>query len=191
MGAEMNLLLSHSAGRSKSLRQANERNGAGSKTVITDRSSVQLDIPRDRDDSFEPIPTPKHERRFTGFDERIIAMYVRGMSVGEIQGFLTEPDGTEVSPDFISSVTDEVMAAALRWQSRPLETMYPATFFDSRCKFFELHANHTSQIAGQALSFVTVLYDIEREAAAWNVTIGSGFANARPNRYATRSVNGW
>ena len=87
--------------------------------------------PRDRDGSFEPILIPKHERRFTGFDERIIAMYARGMSVREIQGFLAEHYGTEVSPDFISSVTDEVMAEALSWQSRPLETMYPVVFFDA------------------------------------------------------------
>ena len=79
----------------------------------------------------EPILIPKHERRFTGFDERIIAMYARGMSVREIQGFLAEHYGTEVSPDFISSVTDEVMAEALSWQSRPLETMYPVVFFDA------------------------------------------------------------
>ncbi len=88
-------------------------------------------MPRDRDGSFEPILIPKHERRFTGFDERIIAMYARGMSVREIQAFLAESYGTDVSPDFISSVTDEVMAEALAWQSRPLEVMYPVVFFDA------------------------------------------------------------
>lgn len=108
MGAEMNLHLGYPPGQPKPLGQANERNG-----------------------SFEPILIPKHERRFTGFDERIIAMYARGMSVREIQGFLAEHYGTEVSPDFISSVTDEVMAEALSWQSRPLEPMYPVVFFDA------------------------------------------------------------
>ena len=95
------------------------------------RGPVRVDLPRDRDGSFEPILIPKHERRFTGFDERIIAMYARGMSVREIQGFLAESYGTEVSPDFISSVTDEVMAEAIAWQSRPLEAMYPVVFFDA------------------------------------------------------------
>ncbi|WP_423381215.1 IS256-like element ISBcen18 family transposase [Burkholderia sp. LMG 32019] len=131
MGAEMNLHLGYPSGQSKPAGQANERNGASGKTVITDRGPVRVEVPRDRDGSFEPILIPKHERRFTGFDERIIAMYARGMSVREIQGFLAEQYGTEVSPDFISSVTDEVMAEALSWQSRPLETMYPVVFFDA------------------------------------------------------------
>ncbi|CAB3971089.1 transposase, mutator family [Burkholderia cenocepacia] len=131
MGAEMNLHLGYPPGQPKPPGQANERNGASGKTVITDRGPVRVDVPRDRDGSFEPILIPKHERRFTGFDERIIAMYARGMSVREIQGFLAEHYGTEVSPDFISSVTDEVMAEALSWQSRPLETMYPVVFFDA------------------------------------------------------------
>ncbi|WP_425129938.1 IS256 family transposase [Burkholderia pseudomultivorans] len=131
MGAEMNLHLGYPPGQPKPPGQANERNGASGKTVITDRGPVRVEVPRDRDGSFEPILIPKHERRFTGFDERIIAMYARGMSVREIQGFLAEHYGTEVSPDFISSVTDEVMAEALSWQSRPLETMYPVVFFDA------------------------------------------------------------
>jgi transposase-like protein len=131
MGAEMNLHLGYPSGQSKPTGQANERNGASGKTVITDRGPVRVEVPRDRDGSFEPILIPKHERRFTGFDERIIAMYARGMSVREIQAFLAESYGTEVSPDFISSVTDEVMAEALTWQSRPLETMYPVVFFDA------------------------------------------------------------
>ena len=131
MGAEMNLHLGYPSGQSKPTGQANERNGASGKTVITDRGTVRVEVPRDRDGSFEPILIPKHERRFTGFDERIIAMYARGMSVREIQGFLAEHYGTEVSPDFISSVTDEVMAEALSWQNRPLEPMYPVVFFDA------------------------------------------------------------
>ncbi|WP_408733094.1 IS256 family transposase [Burkholderia ubonensis] len=131
MGAEMNLHLGYPSGQPKPTGQANERNGASGKTVITDRGPVRVEVPRDRDGSFEPILIPKHERRFTGFDERIIAMYARGMSVREIQGFLAEHYGTEVSPDFISSVTDEVMAEALSWQSRPLEAMYPVVFFDA------------------------------------------------------------
>jgi len=92
---------------------------------------MRVDLPRDRDGSFDPILIPKHERRFKGFDERIIAMYARGMSVREIQTFLAESYGTEVSPDFISSVTDEVMAETIAWQSRPLEAMYPVVFFDA------------------------------------------------------------
>ena len=131
MGAEMNMHLGYQPGQPKPSGQTNERNGASGKTVITERGPVRVDLPRDREGCFEPILIPRHERRFTGFDERIIAMYARGMSVREIQAFLAESYGTQVSPDFISSVTDEVMAETLAWQSRPLEPMYPVVFFDA------------------------------------------------------------
>jgi len=131
MSAEMNLHLGYRPGQAKPEGQGNERNGASGKTVITEHGPVRVELPRDRDGSFEPILIPKHERRFTGFDERIIAMYARGMSVREIRAFLAETYATEVSPDFISSVTDEVMAETLAWQSRPLEAMYPVVFFDA------------------------------------------------------------
>ena len=81
--------------------------------------------------SFEPLLIPKHERRFTGFDDKIVAMYARGMTVREIQGFLAEQYGTEVSPDLISSVTDAVMSEVTAWQARALEPMYPVVFFDA------------------------------------------------------------
>src|SRR3546814_8811581 len=88
-------------------------------------------IPRDRDGSFEPILIPKHERRFTGFDDKIIAMYARGMTVREIQGFLAEQYGTEVSPEFVSSVTDEVLDVLAALQMRELAPMYSVGFFAS------------------------------------------------------------
>jgi len=131
MAAEMNLHLGYRPGEDKPEGQANERNGASTKTVLTEHGPVRVELPRDRHGSFAPILIPKHERRFTGFDDRIIAMYARGMSVREIQAFLAESYGTEVSPDFISSVTDEVMAETIAWQNRPLEAMYPVVFFDA------------------------------------------------------------
>ena len=124
MNAELSQHLGYKPGEDKPDGQSNERNGASGKTVMTDKGAVRIEVPRDRAGSFEPILIPKHERRFTGFDDKIIAMYARGMSVREIQGFIAESYGTQVSPDFISSVTDEVMAETLAWQSRPLEQMY-------------------------------------------------------------------
>lgn len=99
--------------------------------MLTGEGSMRVDIPRDRNGSFQPILIPKHERRFTGFDDKIIAMYARGMTMREIQGFLQESYGVEVSPEFISSVTEAVMAEVTAWQSRPLEPMYPVVFFDA------------------------------------------------------------
>lgn len=131
MNAEMTAHLGYKPGEDKPEGQSNERNGASGKTIVTEKGAVRIAVPRDRAGSFEPLLIPKHERRFTGFDDKIIAMYARGMSVREIQGFIAESYGTQVSPDFISSVTDEVMAEALAWQSRPLEQMYPVVFFDA------------------------------------------------------------
>lgn len=129
--AEMNLHLGYRPGEPRPADWDNARNGAGGKTVITDHGPMRVDLPRDRDGSFPPIFIPRDKRRFTGFDERIIAMYARGMSVRQIQAFLAESYGTEVSPAFISSVTDEVMAETLAWQNRPIEAMYPVVFFDA------------------------------------------------------------
>jgi putative transposase len=131
MGAELSHHLGYRSGEAKPAGQGNERNGNTGKTVLTDDGPVRIEVPRDREGSYAPLLIPKHERRFTGFDDKIIAMYARGMTVREIQGFLAEQYGTEVSPEFISSVTDEVMAEVIAWQSRPLEPMYPVIFFDA------------------------------------------------------------
>jgi transposase-like protein len=131
MSAELSHHLGYRPGEARPQGQDNHRNGTTAKTVLTDDGPVHLELPRDRDGSYEPILIPKHERRFTGFDDKIVAMYARGMTVREIQGFLAEQYGTEVSPEFISSVTEEVMAEVTAWQNRPLEPMYPVVFFDA------------------------------------------------------------
>jgi putative transposase len=131
MGAELGHHLGYPAGAAKPNAEGNQRNGTTGKTVLTGEGPLRVEIPRDRDGSFNPILIPKHERRFTGFDDKIIAMYARGMTMREIQGFLQESYGVEVSPEFISSVTEAVMAEVTAWQSRPLEPMYPVVFFDA------------------------------------------------------------
>lgn len=131
MSAEMTEHLGYRHGEAKPAGQTNQRNGTSGKTILTDDGTVDIEVPRDRQGSYEPLIIGKHERRFTGFDQKIVAMYARGMTVREIQGYLLEMYGTEVSPDFISKVTDEVMAEVVAWQSRPLEPMYPVVFFDA------------------------------------------------------------
>ena len=131
LGAELGHHLGYPAGAAKPDAAPNQRNGKSAKTVLTGEGPVRIEVPRDRDGSFEPVLIPKHERRFTGFDDYIIAMYARGMTMREIQGFLLESYGTEVSAEFISSVTEAVMAEVTAWQARPLEPMYPVVFFDA------------------------------------------------------------
>ena len=131
LGAELSHHLGYRPGADKPEDSSNHRNGASAKTVLTGDGPVRIEVPRDREGSFEPLLIAKHERRFSGFDDKIVAMYARGMTVREIQAFLAEQYGTEVSPEFISSVTDAVMAEVGAWQSRPLEPMYPVVFFDA------------------------------------------------------------
>lgn len=131
LGAELSHHLGYPPGAEKPADADNHRNGVSSKTVLTEEGPLRIDVPRDRHGRFAPILIPKHERRFTGFDDKIVAMYARGMTVREIQGFLLEQYGTEVSAEFISSVTDAVMAEVTAWQGRPLEAMYPVVFFDA------------------------------------------------------------
>ena len=131
LSAELSHHLGYAPGADKPEGSGNHRNGVSSKTVLTEDGPLRIDVPRDRQGRFEPLLIPKHERRFTGFDDKIVAMYARGMTVREIQGFLAEQYGTEVSPEFISSVTDAVMDEVSAWQSRPLEPMYPVVFFDA------------------------------------------------------------
>ena len=109
----------------------NHRNGSSSKTVLTPAGELRLNIPRDRLATFEPKLVAKHQRRMPGFDDHVIGMYARGMSVREIQGHLLELYGTEVSPDLISTITDEVLEEVAQWQQRPLEAMYPIVYFDA------------------------------------------------------------
>ena len=131
LGAEMSHHLGYALGEARPEDVTNHRNGRSAKTVLTDDGPLTIDIPRDRHGNFDPLLIPKHERRFTGFDEKIIAMYARGMTVREVQGYLLEMYGVEVSPEFISSVTDAVMAEVSTWQARALEPLYPVVFFDA------------------------------------------------------------
>src|SRR5690606_21159727 len=152
LGGELNHHLGYPSGAAKPAAATNQRNGKGAKTVMTEDGSIRIEVPRDRDGSFAPLLIPKHERRFTGFDDKIIAMYARGMTVREIQGFLQEQYGTEVSPEFISSVTDEVMAEVTAWQARPLEPMYPVVFFGAFAQREDRTRRHGRQRAFEALA---------------------------------------
>lgn len=109
----------------------NHRNGTTPKTVAAGEDTLALNIPRDRLSTFDPILVAKHQRRLPKFDDRVISMYARGMTVREIQGHLLEIYGLEVSPDLISTITDEVIAEVTEWQARPLEPMYPIVYFDA------------------------------------------------------------
>ena len=110
---------------------ANHRNGSSSKTVLTPEGSLELSIPRDRHGRFDPALIGKYRRRFPGFDDKIIALYARGMSTRDIQGHVRELYGIDISPDLVSAVTDSVIEEVTAWQSRPLDASYAIVFFDA------------------------------------------------------------
>ena len=110
---------------------SNRRNGSSKKSVLTGTSRMSLSIPRDRAGTFDPKLIAKYQRRFPDFDQKIISMYARGMSVREIRGHLEELYGIDVSPDLISAVTDAVLEEVTEWQNRPLDVCYPLVFFDA------------------------------------------------------------
>jgi len=112
-------------------RQGNPRNGKSRKTLQGDFGELELETPRDRQASFEPKIVRKRQTRWTGFDDKILSMYARGMTTREIQGHLEEIYGIEVSPTLISNVTDAVVEEVKQWQNRPLEPLYPIVYLDA------------------------------------------------------------
>jgi putative transposase len=127
--------LTHELGYVKHTRQetptGNVRNGTSRKTLKTDHGTMELSIPRDRTSEFEPQIVKKGQRRFTGFDDKILSMYARGMTTRDIQGHLEEIYGVDVSPELISTVTDGILSEVKEWQSRPLDELYPIVYFDA------------------------------------------------------------
>jgi len=107
----------------------NRRNGYSKKTLTTEQGDITLGVPRDRNADFEPQVVSKRQTRLEGFDDKILAMYARGMTVRDIQAQLKEIYGADVSPTLISNVTDGVLEEVRAWQSRPLDNLYPMSRF--------------------------------------------------------------
>jgi putative transposase len=127
LNAEMDVHL----GSDGEVAAGNHRNGSSAKTVLTPDGAIELSIPRDRHGRFDPALIAKYRRRFPGFDEKIIALYARGMSTRDIQAHVRELYGIDVSPDLVSAVTDSVIDEVTAWQARPLEPTYAIVFFDA------------------------------------------------------------
>ncbi|MEI2767570.1 MAG: IS256 family transposase [Nitrosomonas sp.] len=128
--AEMTEHLGHDKHETVTNATGNARNGKSRKTLKGEFGELPIEIPRDREGSFEPLIISKHQTRWAGFDDKILSLYARGMTVREIQQHLTEMYGAEVSPTLISTVTDGVMDEVKQWQSRPLDAVYPVIYLD-------------------------------------------------------------
>lgn len=131
MDAEMSYHLDYEPREQPPEGQTNRRNGKTTKTLKTGRGDVEIQVPRDREGSFEPVLVPKHQRHFDGFDDQILALYARGMSNREIHTFFQQTYGSDVSPDLVTRVTDSVLQQMTAWQNRPLDSMYPIVYLDA------------------------------------------------------------
>ena len=130
LDAEMTEHLGHGRHEPVANPVGNTRNGRSRKTLKGEFGELPIEVPRDRQGSFEPQLIPKHQTRWTGFDDKILSLYARGMTVREIQAHLEEMYGTEVSPSLISTVTDAVVVEVKAWQARPLDPVYPIVYLD-------------------------------------------------------------
>ena len=131
LNAELTHHLGYEKNQPEGRGSGNSGNGRSRKKLKGDFGEVEIEVPRDREGEFEPKIVGKHQRRFTGFDDKILSMYARGMSTREIQGHLLEIYKVEVSASLISEVTDEIIDEVRQWQSRPLEPLYPIVYFDA------------------------------------------------------------
>lgn len=131
MGAELTHHLGYEPGEKPAEEQSNRRNGTNSKTLRTEQGPITVEVPRDRDGTFEPQIVPKHQRHFNGFDDKILSMYARGMSVRDIRAHLEEIYGVSVDADLISRVTDSVVDELKAWQHRPLDALYLVVYLDA------------------------------------------------------------
>lgn len=131
MAAEMTEHLGYEKHAPEGRELPNSCNGTRTKTLKTDQGEIEIEVPRDRDGTFEPLIVKKRQTRFTGFDDKILALYARGMTVRDIQGHLEEIYGVDVSPDLISRATSAVMEDVVAWQNRPLDAVYPIVYLDA------------------------------------------------------------
>jgi putative transposase len=146
----------------------NSRNGATAKTLKGDFGEIELETPRDRQGEFEPRLIKKHQTRFTGFDEKVLSLYARGMTTREIQGHLEEMYQVEVSPSLISDITDGVMEQARAWQNRPLDAFYPVVFLDA----LFVKMRHEGRVENRAV-FVALGVNLEGQKEALGLWTGA------------------
>jgi putative transposase len=131
LGAELTDHLGYEKYDGKGRNSGNSRNGSKRKTLIGKQGTIEIEVPQDRNAEFEPQIIKKHQKRFDGFDDKVISMYSRGMTTREIQAHLEEIYGVEVSPALISEVTNAVLEDVRAWQTRPLNAVYPIVYLDA------------------------------------------------------------
>jgi putative transposase len=174
MQAEMTEHLGYEKHAPTGNNSGNSRNGRYKKNVKGDFGNLDVTVPRDRNSTFEPIILPKGETRFTGFDDKIISMYARGMTTRDIQGHLEEIYGVEVSPTLISQVTAAVTEEIRLWQNRPLDEVYPIIYLDA----IRVKVRHDGRVINKAvyLAIAVTMNGVKEVLGMWTAeTEGAKF----------------
>ena len=166
--AEMDEHLGYTRHDDKSKSTTNRRNGRGTKTVRSDYGEMEINVPRDRESSFEPVIVGKRQRDVTGIEEQIIALYARGLSTRDIEEHLRELYGIGVSATFISDVTDKILPLVREWQSRPLAPVYAAVFLDA----IHYKVRHEGSVVSKA-SYMAIGIDLDGQKDVLGMWIGA------------------
>jgi putative transposase len=148
----------------------NRRNGHSKKTVQGETGELTIAAPRDRDGTFEPIIVPKHQRRLPGFDEKILALYAKGMTTRDIQSIVKELYGVEVSPTLISEITSDLDAEVTAWRSRPIEPIWPIVYFDG----IVVHVRGASGRVSQHTVYVALGVNLEGKKELLGLWLSEG-----------------
>jgi putative transposase len=168
-GAELTEHLGYERGDPAGRGSGDNRNGTTSKTLVTEHGDVTVDMPRDRESSFEPRIVAKGQTHWHGFDDKIISMYAGGMTYEEIRGHLAEIYGVEVSKDFISTVTDQVLEDVRAWQNRPLDACYPIVWIDALVVKIRV-----DRVVQNRPAYLALGLNLEGKKEALGVWIGAG-----------------
>ncbi|MGH7735677.1 MAG: IS256 family transposase, partial [Gemmatimonadales bacterium] len=151
----------------------NSRNGTRTKTVITDIGPIEIDVPRDRAGSFEPVMVPKRKRRLGGVDEMVLSLSAKGLTHGEISAHLEEIYGAKVSKETVTRITDQVLETMIEWQNRPLDVVYPVMFIDA------IHVKiRDGQVANRPI-YVAIGVTIDGERDILGLWAGEGGEGAK------------
>lgn len=171
---EMTDHLGYEKGDTTGWGSGNVRNGSYPKSVLTDAGGIPIEVPRDRQGTFEPALVPKHQRRIAGFNDLVIGLVARGMTVRDVQAHIADVYNVEISPELVSKITDAVIPELREWQSRPLDRMYPILYLDA----IVVKVRTDGQVRNRPV-YIALAVDLEGQKHVLGLWLGTGDEGAK------------